>query len=531
MKQPQGLYESPTVWDRDLTMGQRNLFFALRDFWPPGAGSALDVGCGDGKISRAIAEHTGVSVFGLDFSQVALSRTGIPCVQADAGNMPFVSKSFDLVLATDLLEHLPKAKEIKALNEIFRAARKWVILAVPYDEELLDGTARCMNCGSIYHVNWHQRRYVLSTFFGRLPQQWHLDAIVLSGEPWSSFSPVEIRFRRELLNQWSGWEEAICPHCGHPGHQADPIKPLPELTAAALAPLVYDHIKKAPRLYTHSEMLLLIAAEGHGFSMPRLLAPGPIIPAGKLKISGNRPETDLLPYPQFSRFVTTDEGEIVAQFPTVGSDSTILMSWPDGDDRDISMTIEDGCGLVWSGSFSKPPGSEFRFSLPRKTVAGYYGIIVRIRPESALPEILDLDSDCASFEFLEPTNSEQPEYRRVDSSNIPIYLQITGQVRLNPQVFTEGANTTATLKTNGWAKLFEKAEKYLNTRLSLIGAERDQAAAECARVTAERDQEAAECNRVTAERDQIVVYQNRIESRFEVRIGAFLRKRLGWLFK
>jgi len=52
-------------------------------------------------------------------------------IQADACALPFKEKSFDLVLALDLLEHVPKWKGEKLLLELERVSQREIVLSLP----------------------------------------------------------------------------------------------------------------------------------------------------------------------------------------------------------------------------------------------------------------------------------------------------------------------------------------------------------------------------------------------------------------
>jgi 2-polyprenyl-6-hydroxyphenyl methylase/3-demethylubiquinone-9 3-methyltransferase len=72
----------------------------------------LDVGCGGGFLSNALAE-AGLPVTGVDLSAESLAvarrhdRTGsVRYLQADAFDLPFADGSFDVVTAMDFLEHI-----------------------------------------------------------------------------------------------------------------------------------------------------------------------------------------------------------------------------------------------------------------------------------------------------------------------------------------------------------------------------------------------------------------------------------------
>ena len=75
-----------------------------------GASRVLDVGCGEGQISR-LASAAGAVVFGVDptWSQLVVARErggGPGYVQATGGGLPFAAGSFDAVIACLVFEHI-----------------------------------------------------------------------------------------------------------------------------------------------------------------------------------------------------------------------------------------------------------------------------------------------------------------------------------------------------------------------------------------------------------------------------------------
>ncbi len=95
----------------------------------------LDAGCGEGftlvKIQRA---KIGKRAQGIDNSATAikLAKKHYPNLLIEKGSiyeLPYKDSSFDLVVSTEVLEHLEDPE--KALSEIKRVASKYVLLSVP----------------------------------------------------------------------------------------------------------------------------------------------------------------------------------------------------------------------------------------------------------------------------------------------------------------------------------------------------------------------------------------------------------------
>src|SRR5438128_302523 len=93
----------------------------------------LDVGCGTGAMSARLTRFG--RVVSADFSPLALEfsrRRGLThLVGADAMRLPFASNAFDLLIAMDMLEHLPDDKA--ALCEFYRVLKPGgrIIATVP----------------------------------------------------------------------------------------------------------------------------------------------------------------------------------------------------------------------------------------------------------------------------------------------------------------------------------------------------------------------------------------------------------------
>ncbi len=97
----------------------------------------LDVGCAEGFVSgHALSSLPHTHVIGVDVDTYALQRAGhlhpkMQRVVGDALHLPLADKSADLVLCTEVLEHIPAPEQ--ALAELTRVARTYLLLSVPWE--------------------------------------------------------------------------------------------------------------------------------------------------------------------------------------------------------------------------------------------------------------------------------------------------------------------------------------------------------------------------------------------------------------
>ena len=102
-----------------------------------GARSLLDVGCAEGFVSAYLRGHLpNLHLWGVDLDVAALRRgrrlhPHLTLTVGDARRLPFPDGAVDAVVCTEVLEHIPDVT--KALAELRRVARGWLILSVPWE--------------------------------------------------------------------------------------------------------------------------------------------------------------------------------------------------------------------------------------------------------------------------------------------------------------------------------------------------------------------------------------------------------------
>jgi len=97
--------------------------------------SILDVGCGEGfTLLRLKREHIGDRLEGIEYLEEAieLGKKLDPTMvikKGDIYKLPYKDNTFDLVLCTEVLEHLERPYD--AVAELKRVSKKFILFSVP----------------------------------------------------------------------------------------------------------------------------------------------------------------------------------------------------------------------------------------------------------------------------------------------------------------------------------------------------------------------------------------------------------------
>jgi SAM-dependent methyltransferase len=103
-------------------------------------GSILDIGCGEGVLTEQWAARLGEGrVVGVDLPDPKLAadwrrrtRPNLEFRELDVtGGLPYADSEFDLVCATEVLEHVPGPERVVA--EMARVAARQLIVSVPHE--------------------------------------------------------------------------------------------------------------------------------------------------------------------------------------------------------------------------------------------------------------------------------------------------------------------------------------------------------------------------------------------------------------
>lgn len=175
-----------------------------------------DIGCGNGLfINQLRKERPSLQTMAFDRSATALQYVQGDKKEGSIEHLDFPDKSFDAVSCLEVIEHLPIGLYEQALSELARISGKYLIISVPYDEDLEMDSNQCPSCKTIFNANLHLRRYDKSTFEHLFDAHgFKCTNSQLLGKR-TTFKYHD-RYRRAFYpEQFKQWLSPICPVCGY----------------------------------------------------------------------------------------------------------------------------------------------------------------------------------------------------------------------------------------------------------------------------------------------------------------------------
>ncbi len=202
--------ENEKRWGREIDQANRRRLEKIVASVPEGAERILDAGCGDGIVGNYLLER-GYDVTGIDISEVALEYFKGKKVVGDITNMPFDDSSFDLVISSEVLEHIPANKYQKAIHELGRVAAKWIIVSTPFEEHLKNAFVKCNACGAEFHRNFHVRSFTNADIENLFPGFTFSRTLYI--DKWRMYHPIILWMLHRVFKIYTNSLEIECPVC------------------------------------------------------------------------------------------------------------------------------------------------------------------------------------------------------------------------------------------------------------------------------------------------------------------------------
>lgn len=194
--------------------GEMERFSQVIRHIPSGTKTVLDVGAGPGVFLHLLEKELNIKGIGIEISDnkvnYAKEHLHVQVEMGNASNLRFEDRSFDVVVALEVLEHLPYRTYERALEEMARVARKTIIITVPNDEERI--FTQCPYCETKFNASYHLRSFREETLAYLFPG-FELVKVEKIGvvQTW----PRLMKKINNLLNRTYQASGFLCPACGY----------------------------------------------------------------------------------------------------------------------------------------------------------------------------------------------------------------------------------------------------------------------------------------------------------------------------
>ena len=214
-------YENESFWteERYLSNDQElKRFRYIHSLIPETTNSILDVGCGNGAFLKYLEDNGSIiKKTGYERSQTAVAKKVCrsEIISGSAERLDYPDNSFDVVLALEVIEHLPYGIYESTLKELQRVATKHIIISVPYRER--NRLFKCSYCGCSFAPFYHLRSFnekSMKTLFN----DFVLTHILYINKyrdyfVWNFFKGFWYSKMKRIGRQVPA--NSACPHCGY----------------------------------------------------------------------------------------------------------------------------------------------------------------------------------------------------------------------------------------------------------------------------------------------------------------------------
>ncbi len=184
---------------------------SLEAMLPAGIADLLEIGSRDGRVTRMLVKHS-KSITALDLELPNLTLPSVTCVQGNVTALQFADRSFDCVVCTEVLEHVVELD--RACSELARVTRKWLLVGVPFDQDLRLGRMTCAGCGRVNPPFGHVNRFSEGRLEACFPSL-KLVQVARLGSTSGGTNGISAWLLDRSRNPWGTYgQQEPCMHCG-----------------------------------------------------------------------------------------------------------------------------------------------------------------------------------------------------------------------------------------------------------------------------------------------------------------------------
>ena len=205
-------YERDTIWEESYFQEEDLQRFEITtNKIPADVKKLVDIGCGNGLFLKNVSMvRTEIKLCAFDRSEEALKHIQQEKYCGDISSLPFSDDAFDMVTCLEVIEHLDWETFHATLSELARISKKYILITVPYDEDIEGVMVQCSSCKKKFHPSLHQRSFSKNTMVNLFQQYGYrqIENCLLGKQ----VEYVLITALKKKLFGNSGAE--YCPYCG-----------------------------------------------------------------------------------------------------------------------------------------------------------------------------------------------------------------------------------------------------------------------------------------------------------------------------
>ena len=212
-KDNEKLYEFSDYWKTTkLDVYMKEKIDIISKIIPKDVKNILDAGCGNGITTNVLSQKYYVT--GVDRSKYALSQ--VKCqrkINCAIEELDYHRNSFDLILCSEVLEHLSDNDFPKVAGKIKELSRKYILVTTPNAETLRKRFSKCHQCGHQFNVYYHFRsfnkRKLKKTF-----NEYNLTFLTTCGRQYEYYNNFLAYIKQAFGKNWFVTNEKfLCPVC------------------------------------------------------------------------------------------------------------------------------------------------------------------------------------------------------------------------------------------------------------------------------------------------------------------------------
>jgi hypothetical protein len=205
--------------DLDLSPREQERLQKTFDALPDDVSTGLEIGFYDLRVTDILRKK--IALVSIDLPKKVSSHYGYNLAFADIQALPFNDSTFDIVICTEVLEHLPKKVLLQGVKELQRVSRKYVLVSVPYKQRVWNEIFKCAHCGftgnRMGHLHYMDDDSLVLLFEGATPEKSELIGTI------SGYAPDWLyAVANTLGNAWCDFIFGNCPNCELSYHAVKP---------------------------------------------------------------------------------------------------------------------------------------------------------------------------------------------------------------------------------------------------------------------------------------------------------------------